>query len=120
MLGAAFLITIFTVLCDPFGFAGWPWPDLVSRPGRQDRDRFIKPWDIIIQQPETLVFGTSRVKEAFNPETAPKVFGRTYNAGIDGATPSEIVNFLKFSTRYDLRLKTAIIELFFFHFVGPF
>jgi len=108
------VIPAFTGALDPYGLYGGIVDRQAPRLARTQNDRLIKPWDIIIQQPRTILFGTSRVKEGFRPDWFPDA----YNAGIDGAGMADIADMVDHAAHFDRALHTAYIELPFSSFVG--
>jgi len=98
------LVTLLAVLAlnvimDPFGVSPVKFTmGGINEPKffRSNLDRLLKPYDVLSQQPTTLIFGSSRVKQAFNPEhLARSPFAPAYNAGFDWATLSEGTQLLE-------------------------
>jgi hypothetical protein len=108
------LIVALTAAVDPYGLYGGVIARQAERMARTQNDRQVKPWDIIMRQPETVIFGTSRVEEGFDPTW----FQNGYNAGIDATVMAETADMLEHAARFDRSLSTAYVELDFSSFVG--
>src|SRR4030081_3211092 len=85
-IGLLLLVVAFALVIDPYGLS----PIQIGIPGvntakveRISHDRLIKPYEALAIAPQTIIVGTSRVKQAFDPDAAPAELGRVYNAGVD-------------------------------------
>ncbi|MBO6783692.1 MAG: hypothetical protein JJ899_10545, partial [Alphaproteobacteria bacterium] len=87
---------------------------------RHQLDRLIKPFDVVNQKPKTLLIGTSRVKEGFDPDDWKETrFWPVYNLGIDFSSPTESLAVLRSLLPIVPEIETAIIEVNFIHFFRP-
>lgn len=80
---------------------------------RTDKDRVVKKIDVLLHQPRTIVFGTSRIKQALNPQSFAKTpFSPAYNGGINNGSLAEQYQFLHYALRVNKQFHYAFIELF--------
>ena len=87
---------------------------------RKQLDRLIKPFDVINRKPKTVLIGTSRVKEGFDPDDWRDTrFWPVYNLGIDFSSPTESLAVLESLLPLVPEIETAIIEINFIHFYRP-
>ena len=113
------------LIIDPYGIS----PLNLSIPGinetrteRTSIDRLIKPVEVMLRQPRTVILGTSRVKQGLDPS----VFQGTpdwpaYNLGMDFSGPAETILFMeKLLPRIDALKKVFIeININHFYFIRP-
>jgi hypothetical protein len=113
------LIIVFISLIDPFGLA----PISMTIEGinttkivRNTSDRLIKPYDAFTVRPKTVIVGTSRVKQAFDPDFVNAAFAPAYNAGIDALTVREARQLLEGYLRNGLPIEHVFMEVFLYQF----
>jgi hypothetical protein len=121
-LAAGLILLLVAVLCiDPFGLS----PVSVTLPqfntikiSRNSRDRLIKPYEAIRLHPRTVIIGTSRVKNAFDPDFVQGTpdFYPVYNAWIDSLKMKEARQLLEYCVREEVPIKHVVMELFFLQF----
>jgi hypothetical protein len=89
---------------------------------RSKNDRSVKPFAALNVQPRTVIMGTSRVKQAFDPRLLDgSEYAPAYNAGIDYGHLSEHRQLLEAYIKLRIPLKHLFLELFpfqFAHWVG--
>lgn len=111
--------TLFTLIIDPFGISPIRIPIKginIYKPERENKDRLVKKFDILRQKPKTLLLGTSRVKQALNPEKfAGTEFYPAYNAALDNCSIIEQYQLLEYSILVNKNLKYVFVELFPMH-----
>jgi len=116
VLGFALLAVLFIAIVDPYGvsplqlhIAGFN----VAKPKRADIDRQIKPYEVWRYQPKTILLGTSRIQQGFDPSVFDGTdFAPAYNAAVPAATVGESVQFVRYYAQIDRNLRTVIFELF--------
>jgi hypothetical protein len=114
-LVALLAVLALNVIIDPFGVS----PIKVAIGGinepkvfRSRVDRLVKPYDVLLRRPATVIFGSSRVKQAFDPEhLAGSRFAPAYNAGIDWATLSEGTQLLEQQIRVGATPRHVFVEI---------
>jgi hypothetical protein len=113
------LVAAFTLVIDPFGIS----PIHIEMSGvntskieRNERDRLIKPYEMLATWPQTIIVGTSRVKQGFDPDAAPVALGRVYNAGIDALEMHEARTFIKQLLHSASPVKHIFLEVFPYQF----
>lgn len=79
------------------------------RTERLNADRLIKPFDILLRRPETLLIGTSRTKEGLDPDDEPRL--HAYNAGMDSASLLEGITLLENSLRFGAPIRRVFFEI---------
>jgi hypothetical protein len=112
---AGVLTAVAVAMIDPFGLA----PIAVTIPAfnttkvaRNTSDRLIKPYDVIALRPKTVIIGTSRVKQAFDPDFVTGSFAPAYNAGVDALHVSEARQLLAHYLRSGLPIEHVFMEIF--------
>jgi hypothetical protein len=116
------LFLAFTWIIDPYGVS----PARVSwnrvnqfKPKRLDIDRLIKPYEVWRYQPRTMFLGTSRIEEAIDPSTLDgTAYAPAYNASIPANSLGMNVSHLRQYIQLDPRLRTVVVELFLYNFLG--
>jgi hypothetical protein len=121
-LGFLAAVLLLTVGVDAYGTAPFhldlPHVNAV-RAERAGVDRLVKPYDIIVRKPKTLLIGTSRVKEGLDPTAlGGTALAPAYNAGIDFLTLPASLDLLRFVLPRTPSIRTAFIEVNFEHFYG--
>jgi len=123
-IGMIAAVLALTLLVDPYGTAPFhitiPKVNAV-RTERASVDRLVKPYDIILRQPKTLLIGTSRVKEGLDPAALDgTALAPAYNAGIDFLTVPGTADLLRFVLPRTPSVRVVLIEANFQHFYsGP-
>lgn len=118
----ASLLLAFAWTIDPYGVS----PLQVVLPGvnalkpkRIDIDRLIKPHDVWRLQPRTVFLGTSRTHQSIDPAGLDGTrFAPAYNASIPAGTLRVNVAYLEQYLELDPRLRTVVVELFLYNFLG--
>lgn len=110
-------IALLVIFIDPFGLSpSWltrSIPNINSNKiSRNENDRLIKPYDAIMIQPKTIVMGTSRVKQAFDPKYFDAKFAPVYNAGVDALQLFEAREMLENFIKQGLPIKRVYMEVF--------
>ena len=105
-------------LINPYGvYSASPTLNGVNqkKTGKSENDRLVKAVEIIQQQPEHLIMGSSRVKKAIDPnhELLP---ANTYNAGLNGASIYELRRYVEHAIANQPDLKQITLGLDFFMF----
>jgi hypothetical protein len=112
----------FTLLVDPFGVS--PLRISIERlnafkPRRVDIDRALKPYEVWRYQPKTVFLGTSRIHQSFDPAALEGTrFAPAYNASIPASSLALNVAHLQRYVELDPRLRTVVVELFLYNFLG--
>jgi hypothetical protein len=85
-----------------------------AKVARSGKDQLHKPIDVVIARPRTVVVGTSRILQAFDPDyLAGTQWGPAYNYGFPGANIDEVVaHFEQFIVRSP-KIEHVYVELFF-------
>jgi len=117
------LLLAFIWIIDPYGVS----PTHVTiaginkfKPERNDIDRLLKPYEVLIRQPKTVFLGTSRIHQAFDPSVLDGTsYAPAYNAAVPGGTVAENIAFLKEYITTDSRLKHVFFEVFLYAFLEP-
>ena len=99
MLGGLALVAMPQLIVDPFGVS----PISVEidgintvKIGRLAHDRLVKPYDPKFLDARTIILGSSRVKQSIDPSILDESdLWPAYNAGIDAATPEELLEALR-------------------------
>jgi hypothetical protein len=115
------LFFAFTLVIDPYGVS----PLKIKReyindikPARIDIDRLIKPLEVWKYQPKTILLGSSRIQQGFDPAVLDgSRFAPAYNASIPASTMELNVSHLARYISLDPNLKTVVVELFFYQFL---
>ena len=121
---AAWVLVYFglTLAVDPYGISPLRWniPGINQyKPARIDIDRQLKPYEVWRYQPATLYLGTSRIHQAMDPAVLNgSAFATAYNASIPASTLEMNVEHLREYVRNNPRLRTVVVELFFYNFAG--
>lgn len=90
------------------------------KPQRRDIDRLIKPYEVWRHQPRTVLLGSSRVAEAFDPSVFDGTrFAPAYNASVPANSLSLDAAQLVQYAALDPQLKVVFVELFFWNFIYP-
>lgn len=122
-LAVAGLTVWLSLSVDPFGVSplrGSGTLDDYVRYERSRVDRLVKPLDVLRRQPKTLLIGTSRVKQGFDPDDLRGTpLWPAYNLGIDFSSPTETAALLELLLARVPSVETAIIEVNFSHFFFP-
>jgi len=117
------LVLGFTLGVDPYGVT--PFKTNIDRVNRiraerKNLDRLVKPFDVLNRKPRTLILGTSRVKEGFDPaDFKGTKFAPAYNPGIDFSSLTESVALLELLLPLNPQVKYVFLELNFIHFYRP-
>ena len=120
VVGAAIACGVVTVLAstliiDPYGISpisiDIPHVNDIKSP-RNNLDRFVKPYDIIRMKPNTVIIGTSRVKQTFKPALIPEQFAPAYNAGTDALQMAEARELVAFIGRERVPVRNIWLEVF--------
>jgi hypothetical protein len=89
------------------------------KPARVDIDRLIKPLEVWKYQPKTIFLGTSRAQEGLDPSFLDGTrFAPAYNASVPASSVALNAAYLRQFIRLDPRLRTVVVELFFYQFIG--
>jgi hypothetical protein len=118
----AALYVAFTSAINPYRV--WPWRLEIERvnrfkPKRLDIDRLIKPYEVWRYQPRTVFLGTSRIHQSIDPLVLDGTrYAPAYNASVPAVSLSMNVEYLRHYVHLDPALRTVIIELFFYNFLG--
>ena len=112
----------FTSIIDPYGVS----PINVSiprinalKPKRLDIDRLIKPYEVWRKQPRTVFLGTSRIHQSIDPSVLDHTqFAPAYNGSVPASSLGLNISYLKQYLVLDPKIKTVIIELFIYNFLG--
>ena len=111
-----------SLVVDPYGISplSWSFHGINQhKPERVDIDRQLKPYEVWRYQPVTLFLGTSRIQQSIDPAVLDgSDLAPAYNASIPASTLEMNVAHLKEYVRLNPRLRTVIVELFFYNFVG--
>ena len=116
------LVLGFVWIIDPYGVS----PVRVTVPGvnaikpkRLNIDRLIKPYEVWRYQPRTVFLGTSRVHQSIDPAVLDGTkFAPAYNASIPAGSLSMNISHLEQYLELDHRLRTVVVELFLYNFLG--
>jgi hypothetical protein len=114
LVAAMALIGGFNYAIDPFDLWDAPrikWLNTVKSIGNV---RFVKPLQVEIRQPETVILGTSRAIYGLDPRDFPQP-ERTYDFGIHGLSANEMRGYAEHILA-DTPVKKLVIELGFFEF----
>lgn len=106
-------------LIDPYDFFNTPNYLSInhSKPKKDFNDRLYKAADIIRIQPVTVILGSSRTKQALNPEhPAFKNSQPTYNLALNGPNLYEVRRYLEHTIANQNSLKEVILGVDFFMF----
>ncbi len=111
-----------SLVVDPYGVSPLSWSFRginQHKPERVDIDRQLKPYEVWRYQPVTLLLGTSRIQQSMDPAVLDgSALAPAYNASIPASTLEMNVAHLKEYIRLNPRLRTVMVELFFYNFVG--
>ena len=123
------LIVIFGILTvgcinyfvDPLGVNDSPRIKKINyfKPEAFNYTRMFKRGGLFTQDPEIVLFGTSRIEGGMNSQSHYLNKSRIFNAGISGSNIEEIAHFFDLSAE-TTNMKKAIIGLDFFAFNGYF
>lgn len=119
-LGLVLFVFAITLTIDPYGVSPWG----VDIPGinterymRHQVDRLVKPLDVLVQQPRTILIGTSRVNQGFEPgDFEGTHLAPAYNLGVDFANPTDSLALLETLLPLTPSVEFAVIEINFHHF----
>jgi hypothetical protein len=112
----------FTWIIDPYGVS--PLNVSISRvnalkPKRRDIDRLIKPYEVWRKQPRTVFLGTSRIHQSIDPAVLDHTaFAPAYNASVPASSLGLNISYLKQYLVLDPKIKTVVVELFIYNFLG--
>jgi hypothetical protein len=112
----------FTWVIDPYGVS--PINISISRvnalkPKRRDIDRLIKPYEVWRKQPSTIFLGTSRIHQSIDPAVLDHTaFAPAYNASVPASSLGLNISYLKQYLILDPNIKTVVVELFIYNFLG--
>jgi hypothetical protein len=112
-------VTTVNLVIDPFGVSliqvVTPYNEV--KIARLENDRSVKPFAPLKVQPRTVIMGTSRVKQAFDPRLLEGTeYFPAYNAGIDGGLLSELRQLLEAYLKLGIPIRHLFLELFPFQF----
>jgi hypothetical protein len=117
------LFLAFTWMGDPYGVS--PLHVRLERvnalkPKRFNIDRLIKPYEVWRYQPRTILLGSSRAHQSFDPAVFDSTrFAPAYNAAIPASSVSENAVRLEQFFEIDRNLRIVFVELFFPFFLYP-
>lgn len=116
------LFLAFTSVINPYGVSlvNISWKRINQfKPKRVDIDRLIKPYEVWRYQPRTVFLGTSRIHQSIDPSVLEGTsFAPAYNASIPASSLGLNISHLKQYIDLDPKLKTVIVELFLWNFLG--
>lgn len=117
------LVLLVTAGIDPYGLSPLE-PDLgdlnATRMERRQLDRMIKPIEAIERQPKTLLLGTSRVRQGFDPDDfAGTAYDPVYNLGINFSSLTESIVLLETILPLMPSVETIVFEFNFVHYYFP-
>ncbi|MEQ8349105.1 MAG: hypothetical protein RIB84_16185 [Sneathiellaceae bacterium] len=123
LAGVFALVLAVTLAIDPYGLSPLH-PDLGSlnatRLERKQLDRMIKPIEAIERQPRTLLIGTSRVRQGFDPDDfADMDLAPVYNLGINFSSLTESIVLLEAILPFLPSVETIVFEFNFVHYYFP-
>jgi len=111
----------FNVVMDPFAFFGTPRIEGFNAKQYPKAHHFlynVKPLQLALRQPATVILGTSRVQQGFDPNQLKScVEGETYNLGLSALTIGEIGDLFRYAAE-QAPVRKAFVELDFLGFVG--
>lgn len=118
LFGALGLISALNVLIDPFSLFGSPRIAGINQvkvpsPGLE---RFFKPLQASVRQPQTVLIGTSRVLVGLDPRDVPG--DQVYNLGVAGASAPELLA-LTGHVFADTQAKRIVLGLDYDSFLSP-
>src|SRR4051812_23549538 len=116
ILASLLAVVAFNQLVNPYGISfvnikieGFNARTMV----RTKHDRVVKLYDVLNTRPRTVILGTSRVKQGFDPAfLSSTAYAPVYNAGIDMASIAEYRRFLEAYARNNPPIKNVFLELF--------
>lgn len=122
-LGVFGAVLAVTSVVDPYGLSPLD-PDLGSfnatRMERRQLDRMIKPIEAIERQPKTLLLGTSRVRQGFDPDDFDGTgFAPVYNLGINFSSLTESIVLLNTILPFLPSVENIVFEFNFVHYYYP-
>lgn len=115
------LVLAVTLLIDPYGTSplGLDIERVNAiRTERVSLDRLVKPADVLKLRPRTLIFGSSRIKEGFDPADFGGDYAPAYNFGVDFAGPVYAKAMLETLLPLVPEIKYVFIELYHTHFLS--
>ena len=123
LAGSFGLVLAITMTVDPYGLSPLH-PDLgevnAMRLERRQLDRMIKPLEAIERQPKTLLIGTSRVRQGFDPDDfAGTAFAPVYNLGINFSSLTESIVLLDAILPFLPSVRRIVFEFNFVHYYFP-
>jgi hypothetical protein len=117
----AAMIAGFNVVMDPFAFFGTPRIEGFNAKQYPKAHHFlynVKPLRLAFQQPTTVILGTSRVLQGFDPSRLDSCAGSgIYNFGLSALSIDEIGDLFRYAAE-EAPLREAFVELDFLSFVG--
>ncbi|HAC64210.1 MAG TPA: hypothetical protein DCF68_11880, partial [Cyanothece sp. UBA12306] len=119
ILGVMFSVGSFNFLVDPYDIYKTPKISGINQIKSQKNlnDRLFKTVDIIRIKPTNIMLGSSRTKQALNPDhPALSNIKPSYNLAIDGANVYELLRYLEHALKNQPELKQVVIGLDFFMF----
>lgn len=110
-----------TLIVNPYGVSplAVSWQHINRyKPARIDIDRLIKPYEVWRYQPKTVLMGTSRIQQGFDPAVFDgSRFAPAYNASIPASTVRLNVENLRQYVALDKNIKAVFLEVFFYQFI---
>ena len=111
----------FNVVMDPFAFFGTPRIAGLNEKQYPKAHYFlynVKPIKLFLRQTTTIILGTSRVQQGFDPKLLKScVEGETYNFGLSALNIGEIGDLFRYAAEQS-PVRKAFVELDFLGFVG--
>lgn len=115
MLVSSFILIFiggFNACVDPY-WLFWEFPVWESSPALDTKQRFYKPSQMILRNPEVIFIGSSRVNRGIKLDK--NLFGKyVYNAGIPSLNIDEIYSILRSSTRLNTKLVVIGLDYWMF------
>ncbi|MBI4294368.1 MAG: hypothetical protein HY661_23050 [Betaproteobacteria bacterium] len=116
------LYLAFTGIIDPYGVSPLrvSWSRVNQfKPKRLDIDRLLKPFEVWRYQPRTVFLGTSRIHQSVDPAVLDGTrYAPAYNASIPASSLGLNVSHLRQYVGFDPQLRTVVMELFLYNFLG--
>ncbi|MEO8009036.1 MAG: hypothetical protein ABI728_11045 [Betaproteobacteria bacterium] len=116
------LFLAFTLAIDPYGVSPirMSWRGVNQyKPKRLNIDRLLKPYEVWRYQPRTVFLGTSRINQSIDPSVLDETsYAPAYNASIPANSVALTASHLRQYIELDPNLRTVVVELFFYQFIG--
>ena len=117
----ALALTAFAAVVDPFGLS----PFSIEIRGinsvkiaRGQQDRLYRAYDPLVQRPQIILLGTSRLNRAMDPVLIEALTGkRSYVAGLNGASLGELASLLREWLRRGVPLEEVVVDLYYWRII---